>query len=93
MIATSEAVVIMTHAELSAMINAAAEAAVEKARAMLPRQNVARPESVTQAEAARILGKSKPTIGRLVKAGVFRLNALGNIPMTQIDSAIAEARR
>ncbi|QRM21013.1 hypothetical protein GBK02_09040 [Dechloromonas sp. TW-R-39-2] len=60
---------------------------------MLPRQHVARPESVTQAEAARILGKSKPTIGRLVKAGTFRLNALGNIPMTQIDSAIAESRR
>lgn len=88
MIATTSPVVIMSQDELTAMIGAAADAAVRKAMAMLPPKTAIRPDSVTQAEAARMLKKSRPTIGKMVKAGTFKLNKLGNIPMDQIDAAI-----
>lgn len=88
MIATTEPVVIVTQAELNAMISKAADAAVQKAMAMLPRNNGLRPQSVTQTEAARLLKKSRPTIANMVKAGTFRLNRLGQIPIEQIDAAI-----
>lgn len=88
MIATTEPVVIVTQAELTAMINRAADAAVQKAMAAIPRSNGPRPQSVTQAEAARMLKKSRPTIGNMVKSGIFRLNKLGQIPIEQIDAAL-----
>ena len=89
MISTTSPVVIMSQDELTAMIGAAADAAVRKAMAMLPPKNNIRPDSVTQAEAARMLKKSRPTISKMVKAGIFRLNKLGNIPMDQIDRALS----
>ena len=88
MIATTEPVIIVTQAELNAMITKAADAAVQKAMALLPKHNGPRPASVTQADAARMLGKSRPTINNMVKAGVFRLNKLGQIPIEQIDEAL-----
>ncbi|WP_223879529.1 helix-turn-helix domain-containing protein [Dechloromonas sp. CZR5] len=89
MIATTEPVVIMTQAELNAMITRAADAAVQKAMSALPKSNGLRPQSVTQAEAARMLKKSRPTISKMVKAGTFKLNKLGHIPIDQIDAAIS----
>lgn len=88
MIATTGPVIIIPQEELNALIAAAADAAVKRAMACLPRGNGARPESVNQAEAARMLKKSRPTIAKMVKAGIFKLNKLGNIPIEQIDAAI-----
>lgn len=88
MIATTSPVVIMSQEELAAMIAAAADAAVKKAMAMNPARSAIRPDSVTQADAARMLNKSRTTIGKMVKSGIFRLNKLGNIPMEQIDAAL-----
>lgn len=44
-----------------------------------------RPPHVTQRQAALMLQRSTPTINRMVKDGVLRLNALGMIPISEID--------
>lgn len=46
-----------------------------------------RPTHVTQSQAAEMLGKSKPTIAKMVRAGTLRLNACGMIPIEMIDKA------
>lgn len=48
-----------------------------------------RPSSVTQKDAAEMLGISEGTMCKLVRTGVFTLNKLGRIPIEQIDRAIA----
>ena len=48
-----------------------------------------RPSSVTQKQAAEMLNVSAPTLGRIVKTGRLRLNALGRIPIGQVDALIA----
>lgn len=48
-----------------------------------------RPTHVNQAQAAEMLGVSKPTMCKLVARGLFRLNKLGMIPIEQIDEARA----
>lgn len=89
MIQLNEPCVILTRTELEAIIQEAAKAAVlEMLKHTPPSTSQIRPSSVTQAEAARMLGKSRPTIGKMVKAGTFRLNKLGNIPIEQIDQAL-----
>lgn len=47
-----------------------------------------RPPHVNQAQAARMLNISPVTVGKLVRNGTFKLNAMGLIPITQIDEAI-----
>lgn len=47
-----------------------------------------RPAHVTQAQAAEMLARSRPTISRMVKAGVLKLNACGLIPISEIDRAL-----
>jgi len=49
-----------------------------------------RPPHVNQAQAAKMLGISPQTMGKLVRNGTFKLNAIGLIPIIQIDNAIAE---
>lgn len=51
-----------------------------------------RPPHVNQAQAAAMLGVSKATVSRLVKAGTLTLNSVGLIPVGQIDRII-EARK
>lgn len=48
-----------------------------------------RPPHVTQAQAAEMLGLSAPTVRRLVRSGVLRLNRAGMIPIGEIDRAVA----
>jgi excisionase family DNA binding protein len=48
-----------------------------------------RPVQVTQAQAAEMLGMSRPTVSKLVKSGVLRLNKCGLIPVAEIDRVIA----
>lgn len=47
-----------------------------------------RPAHVTQTQAAEMLGLSRPTIARMVKAGTLRLNQCGLIPISEIDRAL-----
>lgn len=50
-----------------------------------------RPSSVTQAQAAEMLGVSRPTVRKLVAAGTLKLNALGQVPVWMIDAALDAA--
>lgn len=89
MIESTGPVIIITRAELIAIIDQAASRAVQETLKHFAGQiNAIRPASVTRAEAARMLRKSPPTISKMVKAGVFRLNKLGKIPIEQIDQAL-----
>lgn len=87
MISTTMPVVIMPQSELDALINAAAEEAVRKAMASIkPAGN--RPVSVTISQAAKMIGRSAPTVRKMVRAGTFRMNNLGQIPVDQIDQVL-----
>ena len=44
-----------------------------------------RPLAVNQKQAAEMLGKSHVTVRKLIRAGVIRLNRLGDIPIGEID--------
>lgn len=48
-----------------------------------------RPAHVTQKQAAEMLGRSEPTIRKMVQFGTLKLNACGMIPIAHIDVAIA----
>lgn len=48
-----------------------------------------RPCHVTQRQAAQMVGKSEPTIRKMIQRGAFKLNECGMIPIEQIDRAIA----
>ena len=47
-----------------------------------------RPPHVTQAQAAEMLGLSAPTVRRLVRSGVLRLNRAGMIPIGDLDRSV-----
>lgn len=51
-----------------------------------------RPVQVTQTQAAEMIGVSRPTFSRMVKAGIIRLNKCGLIPITEIDRIIEADR-
>lgn len=51
-----------------------------------------RPSQVTQTQAAEMLGISRPTLTRMIKAGTVRLNPCGLVPITEIDRALAPSR-
>lgn len=51
-----------------------------------------RPPQVTQTQAAEMLGISRPTLSRMVKAGEVRLNRCGLIPITEIDRVLSADR-
>lgn len=51
-----------------------------------------RPAQVTQSQASKMLGISRPTLSRMVKAGTIKLNACGLIPITEIDRVLASDR-
>lgn len=47
-----------------------------------------RPTSVTQDQAADMVGVSRSTISRMVKAGQLKLNKFGRIPISEVDKAL-----
>lgn len=47
-----------------------------------------RPPHVTQKQAAEMIGKSEPTIRKLVRCGTLSLNKFGMIPIADIDRAL-----
>ena len=48
-----------------------------------------RPLHVNQQQAGEILGKSGPTIRKMIRAGEIRTNGAGMIPMIEIDRIMA----
>jgi excisionase family DNA binding protein len=50
-----------------------------------------RPPHVTITQAAEMLGLSRHTVSKMVRAGQFKLNKCGLIPIEQIDRALAPA--
>lgn len=48
-----------------------------------------RPSQVKHDQAAEMVGVSRGTISKMVKAGVIKLNKFGRIPVSEIDRAIA----
>lgn len=47
-----------------------------------------RPSQVTQEQAAEMVGVSRMTIHRMIKAGQLKLNKFGRIPTAEIDKAL-----
>jgi hypothetical protein len=89
MFQSTEPLIIITKVELEYIIKQSAkQAAIEVVKNLGLGGSKLRPASVTQTEAARMLKKSPPTIRKMVRAGVFKLNSLGNIPIEQIDEAL-----
>ncbi len=48
-----------------------------------------RPGQVTQEQAAEMLGRSIPTVRKMIRAGTLKLNRNGRIPIVEIDKALA----
>lgn len=70
--------------DLAAVANAAAVRAVE-----LYAQRHPRPPQVTVTQAAKMLGLSRPTVHKLMKAGKLTFNSCGQIPIEQVDRVLA----
>ena len=47
-----------------------------------------RPSHVTQTQGAAMLSISRPTMCRMVKAGVIKLDHCGLVPISEIDKAL-----
>lgn len=48
-----------------------------------------RPSHVNQLQAAQMLGVSHVTVRKLIRAGEIKMNAIGQIPIVEIDRALA----
>ncbi|WP_349666347.1 helix-turn-helix domain-containing protein [Achromobacter xylosoxidans] len=72
------------HYDLTAVANAAAARAVE-----LYAQRHPRPPQVNVTQAAKMLGLSRPTVHKLMKAGKLTFNSCGQIPIEQVDRVLA----
>lgn len=48
-----------------------------------------RPAAVTQRQAAEMIGRSEPTIRKMIRAGEIALNAVGMIPISEIDRLLS----
>ena len=47
-----------------------------------------RPVHVTQKQCAEMIGKSEPTVRKMIHAGTIKLNKVGMIPVSEIDRVI-----
>lgn len=72
------------HYDLTAVANAAAVRAVE-----LYAQRHPSPPQVNVTQAAKMLGLSRPTVHKLMKAGKLTFNSCGQIPIEQVDRVLA----
>lgn len=52
-----------------------------------------RPVQVTMTQAAEMLGLSRHTVSKMLRAGQFKLNKCGLIPIEQVDRALANPDR
>ena len=81
-------VVVLTKDELETVIHQAAMTAVNEALSRIPAKPV-RPIHVNQTQAAKMLGMSRPTLSKMIKAGKIKLNDCGLIPIETIDTVSA----
>lgn len=77
---------------LTALLKQADPLAIATRAVPLYAETHPRPPQVTQTQAAEMLGTSRPTLSRMVKAGTLRLNKCGLIPITEIDSVLESGR-
>lgn len=68
------------------------ELEIAKAAVRLYAETHPRPLQVNQQQAAEMMGVSRHTVGRLLKAGILRFNKLGMIPISEIDDAISSRK-
>ncbi len=73
----------MHQEEIENLVLRAAEAAVALYAARHPR-----PSHVSVVQAAQLLGLDRHTVTKLCRNGLLQRNALGNIPIEQIDRAL-----
>lgn len=78
-------VIMITHDDLHAAIKEAAKLGAEEALRSLPKD---RPEQVNYTDAGKLLGLSRQTVAKMVRAGVLKLNSCGLIPIDEIDKAL-----
>lgn len=48
-----------------------------------------RPAQVTQSQAAEMLGISRHTLSKMVRAGTVRLNKCGLVPISEVDRVLS----
>jgi excisionase family DNA binding protein len=66
----------------------AIEAARTVAHQMIRVLSKPRPSSVTQTDAAEMLGVSAPTVKRMLDSGKLKLNGIGRIPIESVDAIL-----
>lgn len=66
--------------------------AIAAAAVRLYAESHPRPPHVTKSDAAVMLNISRPTLDKLIEAGLVRMNKLGKIPVSEIDAAIVARR-
>ena len=81
----SDQIVVLKMSELSSVMSAVADQAVEKAMRRLPMRDQPRPFHVNIKQACEITGFGRTKIDTLIKTGILRLNKGGLIPISQID--------
>lgn len=77
-------VAVLSDSDLSAMLSEAATRAAHEAVRLRPR-----PSQVDYTQAAEMLGQTRQTVSKKVKAGAIKLNNDGKIPITEIDRILS----
>ena len=62
--------------------------AIAQAAVRLYAETHPRPVHVTQKQCAEMIGKSEPTVRKMLRAGVIRLNKVGMIPIAEVDRVL-----
>jgi excisionase family DNA binding protein len=83
-----DAVVVLSKEEVRALVETAANAVAER---LLSALDNPRPRTVTQSEAAEMLGVSRPTIHRMIRAGTVRLNKMGKLRIEDVDALVKQS--
>jgi predicted Zn-dependent protease len=76
--------------DLEKLIEKAAATAAERAVSLYATRHP-RPSHVSLVQAAEMLGVERHTVAKMCKAGTLARNALGNVPIEQIDAALRSA--
>lgn len=78
-------IIMITRADLDETIRDAARRGAEEAIRSIPKD---RPEQVNYTQAGKMLRCSRQKVSNMVRAGVLKINACGNIPVSEIDRVL-----
>lgn len=81
-------IVVMTREELDAVIYRAARLGAEEAIRKMPGN---KPAQYTKSGAAKVLGISRPTLDRIIKAGTVKLTSCGRISAEDVERLVKPA--